>query len=655
MPKPLPRKINNHKLGIPSTIELGEKLENQEESPVSIVAYTGNKVDLSDYGIDHPVVYNTAGIHFKNKIPFLYNHWEPIGHVENIRLDSGKIVGEGVFSFPGDNSKKISVAVQNKFPLQSSMGLEIQEDDVTFVADGVVQVNNQTFEAPIYVVNKAQLVEQSAVLFGRDSDTTITKLSKETLMKIIKNSVPPTPPTDPAPPTIPAPVKKVDNAMVFRLMRLAGDDEKLSEIVINGLDNDWDEARIVDSVKLHKLEHDYPRPPSPGKPDEQTGFANQLLARMALSLNVSEEFLTKKFDEKTYDNAFKKGPMGLKEMITVVANANGGNFSGHSDILEACRYLKRINNNMQYSTIVFPNLLERVTQFRMEERWTIGEPWAPKFLFAQSQNNFKPTGRIRPSGGQMWDELDKDGRIKLGSGGEEKTYETRLRTIAQMLTFKRSTIIDDDLGVIEEMMLMMIEGATMAPDFMFVNKLYNGINTGFLSTANDNVAFGVSAAFSETSLRNAYNKVRTHNITKGNKTVKTNFDTRWVLVIPQSLEEAAWELIRQSRLISPSNDDRQGDQNYWYNRVDIETFMNLDNNSYHPNAASNVWGLMPKKPMLAPWSITYLNNQRKPTTELVDLDADMLGFGIRGYWDLDINEREEEAVFWNFPSLADPA
>jgi hypothetical protein len=127
------------------------------------------------------------------------------------------------------------------------------------------------------------------------------------------------------------------------------------------------------------------------------------------------------------------------------------------------------------------------------------------------------------------------------------------------------------------------------------------------------------------------------------------------LVVPVGLEETAWEIIKQARIAGNTTaNTKQGEQNYWYNRVDIETFVNLDNSSYHPTAASNVWGLMPNNKMLAPYSITYLNNQRRPSTEIVDLDADMLGFGVRGYWDLEINEREEEALFFNFPSVTDP-
>lgn len=669
------------KLFLNSEVKLAEpKVENGTElKRFKILGYTGKPVNLMSYGVEHPVVYNVEGITVNSKIPYLLDHYQPIGHVENIRKEQGTIVGDGVHSYPNAQSLEVAQAIENGVPFQSSMGLDISESDVTFVAEGVVSVNNQTFEAPIYVVNKSTLVEQTATLFGRDSDTEITTLSKDTMMRIkngkgagnndpapkggdkpsgeIDNKETPTTPNTPTPPEKPqTPVGPTNNGLsaleIIRLSKLAGDDEDCFKIIENGAKEGWDEDRISESIRLHKLEKDYPVVPNGNLPQDKQKVENNFTARLALSFNVSPEFLETKLGKETVGQAFDQGNFGLRELITVVANSNGGSFNGHSDIEDACKYIKRLNNNQQYSNIVFPNLLERVTQFSMEEHWSIGKPWSVDHLLGQSQSSFKPTGRIRPSGGQMWDQLDKDGRIQHGSFGEEKTYLTYLKTIAQILTFKREDIINDDLGVIEEMMRMMVEGATMVPDFMFVQKLYNGIGT-FLKTSKDNVAFGAPAAFDRDSLKIAYDKVRRYSIKKGDKEVYSNFNTKWKLVIPQALEQEAFEILQQSRVVS-GTDDVVGSQNYWYKKLEITVFDNLDNTTYHAKASDDVWGIVPVKQTLAPYSISYLNNQRRPTTEAVDLPADMLGMGIRGFWDLEVNEREEEATFWNFPSEVDP-
>src|SRR5690606_15209869 len=79
-----------------------------------------------------------------------------------------------------------------------------------------VIVNGKEFQAPIHVVNKSELVELSAVLFGRDGETEITSLNQETRMLVLnsKGNPPtpaPTPEPEPTPTPTPAPSGHVGN------------------------------------------------------------------------------------------------------------------------------------------------------------------------------------------------------------------------------------------------------------------------------------------------------------------------------------------------------------------------------------------------------------------------------------------------------------
>lgn len=680
-------------------VQLEAKIKNQtvgegELKRQQVLAYAGNPVDLWDYGFDEPVVYNLATGRMPDKVAFLSGHYSrtPLGHVENISKDESSIRGEAVYSYPSQESKEVAAAVENGLPYQASIGLSIPENSggkITYHADGEVVVNGQTLQAPLYVVDNWVLNEVSSTLFGRDSDTSITKLSKEALMRIKNqkpankvdgdptpeetNEAPPTetvennkdvdktsiknqtPPKDsPTPPADPPKNHSlsVSQGAMYRLSRFAKDDKE-HEIIENGLDQGHDEQHIKDAISLHRYNNSQANPPSPGNNrDGGKVQRDHFLARAALSFGIDPEFLEKKMGKEVAGRAFDNGAFSLKEMITLAANANGGNFTGHSDIEGACSHLKQLKNNQQWSTINFPNLLHTITQFSMDQFWEIGEPWVTNKLLVQNQSNFKPTGRIRPSGGQMWDELDQDGRIQHGSVGEEKTYQTDLKTIAQMLTFKRTDIVNDDLGVLQESLALMVEGATMVPDFMFTRKLYEGRTTGFLSAGKSNVLVG-SGALAEATLRTAYNAVRQHEIKKGNKDVKTTFNTRWMLVVSKDLEETAWELIRQERIVSnTTSNTKQGAKNYWFGRLELEVFDQLDNATYHADADSANWMIMPVRKALSPYSLTYLNNRRAPTTETVDLDADMLGFGVRGYWDVNVNEREDQTIYLALPNAS---
>lgn len=630
---------------------------------VHISGYTGAAVDLSDYGVDAPVVYVTNGISFKPKIPYLFNHWQPIGHATDIKIINHQLSAKGVHSHPGEQSRQIAQAIANGMPYQASMGLRIVEDSVTYHSEGTVVVNGKEMQAPIYVVNKSELVELTAALFGRDGDTEITPLSKETLM-LVKNakgsgvttntvpnppSTPESPTPTPTPEPSPTPVpKEPENSVkigVVEYAQLAAKYPSYLDIIANAIEAGKDRAGVEDAIKLHKLENSYPKMPGTHLPN--TKVDNAFMARLALSCNVSPEFVKNQVGEQATDVAFQEGQMGLKEMLMYVANANGGNFNGHSDVEPMCKFIKQKVNNMEWSTIDFPNLMNRVSQWRLEEAWKLDPAWVPGKLYETSQKDHRPTGRIRPQGGEMWKKLDKDGKIQHGSFGEEVTYMTTLETSAQLLTFKREDILADDIGLINEMLDLMVEGATMIPDFQFVNTIYNGISNGFLVDGRS--LFDLE--FSIENLRTVFNAIRTYSIQKGDKSVKNFFNTKWRIVHTTALEEEVWEVLNQQRLIAGVN-AVQGDKNFWYGRLDQSHFPHLDNPSYHEAADARAWGLMPVRQQLSPYTVTYLNGRKKPTTETIELPGDMLGFGVRGYWDVKVQEREPLTVAWSFPSLA---
>jgi hypothetical protein len=629
-----------------SKSKLDVEIVENEIAKSKITGYTGNAVDLSDYGVEHPVVYNTAGITFKNTIPYLYGHYELIGHATDISVSNGSMTLTGHYSDPGERSQKVANGVKNGIPYQASMGLQIDRKSVVFHEEGSVEVNGKTFEAPIYVVNRSELVEMSAVLFGRDSETNVTPLSKETAM-IITNSktTPPVVPPPVVPPTPPPAPASIEMADVVELMaKYPSYHELIAKSIKNGKDKDG----VIDAIKLHQLENNYQSlPTGPHRHDDK--IDNSFAARMAHSLGIAPEVIENKVGKPATDFALSRGTMGLKEMLMYVANAEGGRFNGHSDIEGEggiCAHIKRCVKNQSFSTLNFPNLMNRISQWTMEEAWKLDPPWTPGKINETSKNNFLKSGRIRPEGGQMWNGLDKDGKIQHASFGDEVKYEVKLSTVAQIIQFKREDILNDDIGIIEEMLNLMVEGATMVPDYQMVNVIYNGVTSGFLSAAKNNL---FNLPLTRENLDLVYEAARQHAIKKGNKAVKTFFNTRWALVHTTQLERTAWEIVKQAVFVAGTESNPQGSQNYFYNKVDLEHFPQLDNQSYHPNADPYAWGLLPVRQQLSPYTIAYLRNQRRPTTETVDLPADMLGFGTRGFWDVLVQERESQTVAWSFP------
>ncbi len=650
-------RINNEatqplKTNIPAKVKLAEN-STPELPRVSITGYTGNSVDLSDYGIDAPVVYMLNGMTVsKDRIPYLLDHYKPIGHVENISINNKTVTAEAVHSFPSQESKDIAGAIANGVPYEASMGLAIDVDSVIYHAEGTVEANGRVFNAPIYTVGKSKMIELSATLFGRDGDTSITKLSKDVLMKI-KNSVPDAPVTPPepivAPPTpAPAPEVVIPNAAPVAPAN-GGIPAALSnaldwmvtykdhpELVRNAVKEGWDEDRLKREVAVENKLNNYPSLPGSMRVDNKV--ENSFLARMALSCGINPEFVEKKIGKQATDHALSQSRMGLKESLMLCANSNGGTFNGHSDTHNLSKFIKKLVVNNAFSTVDFPNLMHQVSQWKMEEAWLMDEPFAPKICKLESNSSFRPTGHIKPKGGQMWNGLNQEGKIDHATFGKEDKYETRLGTYAQIVTFKREDIINDDIGWISELLDLMVEGAMMIPDYQLVNLMYNALSAGVVTSLTSHFTL----AFSATNLETVYDAIKRRNIVKGDKAVKARNQTQFYLVHSANLEKDVFEVINQDRFVQGPTNEYIGERNYWRDKFDPIVFDQIDNVTYHTGAVDGAWALIPKNVKYAPFAMTVLNNQTRPTTETVDLPADELGFGVRGYWDINLDYRPVE-------------
>jgi hypothetical protein len=546
-------------------------------------------------------------------------------------------------------------------------------------------VNGRTFTAPIYVVNESLLTEMSATLFGRDDDTSIVKLSKDTLT-MIKNAAPATTPpvskeapvtppeattpvapvtnTQPVAPVAPvtppvAPVAPVTNTnpatdpVLTKVLNWMVAYKDYPELIKNGVADGWDDDRMKREVELKKLHNSYPAVPGVFIPNNTVD--NAFVARLAFSIGVSPKTIEAKLGKAAADHANNQPVMGFTEGLMYCANANGGAFNGHSDKVNLAKFIKRMVINNSFSTIDYPNLMHQVTMWKMEEAWLMDTPYAPMVCKKESNKDFKKTGHIKPQGGKMWEGLNQEGKITHGSFGKESKYETQLATIAQIVTFKREDIINDDIGWIDETLKLMLEGALMYPDWQLVQLIYGGVAAGVQTNSGANKSV-FDLPLTAANLEIVHNAVKRRVVDKeGAQKPNARHAKKHKLVITSDLEKTAWEIINQKKFVQGPDGEYIGEDNYWAGKFEIEIFDQLDNTTYNANANANAWGLLPINAEIAPYAITYLKGQERPTTEIVDLPADELGFGVRGYWDVNLDYRPVhngllQSTAWSFPA-----
>jgi hypothetical protein len=635
--------------------------------------YSGDAVNLSDYGFDAPVVYNIASMKTSQKIPILYDHHEVIGHTTSVRKSEGgsSVTGAGLASVPNEANRQVVAGLKNGFPWQASMGLRLRNwDDVSYIAKGETVVNNRTFKAPIYVVENARLVEMTVTGFGRDSNTEFTNsLDKDTLM-LIKNSgttatSQTTPPEnegetkettkvenstpEPNKEPAPAPVPPINNqtpeqgsevAQVMRVLKLSKKYPDHLDIIEQGIANGWDDERIDDRVQLTIINKNTPKPPS-----SKTLVENHSLlqARFCLSFGAQPEVLEKKFGKETTGRAFEMAEVGIVEMLLMVANSAGGNYTGHSDIDNLCKFVK----NTGYSTFDLPDFFTKVGDAMKDARWELNPPFATQVCKIGSNRNFNIQERKRITGGDMWNEVAEDGKLELWSSGGQKTYQTNLTTFGALFTMTRKEVINDDMGALADLMDQMVEGAMVIPDYQLGRLMLSKEAAPGTFWVNADNSFA-SRALTRTNLSLAFNKIRQYTEKKNRVDWNVMLNERWSLIVSPNLEETAWDLLKQDRVVSNSTPNTlQGDKNYWSGRMDLKVFGQMANTSAYdvgPFVGDTTWILWPSSVKFAPYEMTVLRGQTRPTVEAVPLPATLLGFGNRGWWDTKINERERTAI-----------
>lgn len=627
------------------------------------MGYTGDAVDLADYGFDAPVVYDLETLRIANQaMPLNYNHRTKVGMTDHVENTKQVVRGTGAITEQNKAAQRISNA---DFNMEASMGLDVEDAEVTFSATGF-NANGQTFTGPHYLIKNSIVDEMTITESGRDVMTKVHKLSRMELSKIktpapktkkvarqpinvnINNQLP-TPPQE----------RKAKREEVKRhvlsysdLRRLENEFPEQQELILKGVDDGWSFGRIKNAVKLAALEDQLPVPPRLGG----DGTGDDLEVRLVSTLcKDPEKTIAKYYGEETRDRILNSNDsfIGLKEMLVIGANRLGGNYTGYSDIENMIDFIGRantgrLNNSSSFSSFSMPNLFKRATEIVMEESWKVEDYFAQNNCFATSHNDFKKTTRIRPAGGTMWEGLDANGRVKHGSFGKESTYTAELDTKAQMLGFNREMIENDDMGVIDEIMTLMTEGALIVPDYKLLQHMLASNGNGFWSTSDTatlkkNLYTGT--ALTPANLSTIYLAAQKQVIDKGRVNWVNQITDQWDLVIPPELEETAWNIIKQDKKISPVDTSTPGgDKNYWFGKFGIKKFNQLSNTSMHASANATRWFLWPKATRYAPFAVSYLRNRRRPIVQVKEAPVDMLGFVVVGVFDININDREQSAI-----------
>lgn len=652
-----------------------------DPTKLRFVGYSGGPVNLSDHNLKHPVYYDLATMTVAKKTtPMMYNHRTEVGHT--LSLDIGNdLKGTGVLSVKNKASERIKNATEAEFPYEASIGLDVDTVKIFTVTKGTVEVNGRVVNSPCHIVKNCVLKEISVCPLGRDGNTSVTLFNSSDLKTINNNRLKddPMPKKRVLPPEtkvrrssgdpVRRPVRNrhrepvrnhreedrtpaddildsMSATQMADIMELQADHPEHGKLIANGLRRGYSVKQIKNKMKLVDLENGMYKPPAKkGEPQDD------LEARFVSALcSKPEETLKKVYGEKTSDRVMNMPQIELREVLLNGAARLGGRFTGFSDVENMISFIGKANRglirNGGFSTFDFPEFFKRSATILLEEAWKIeNATFAQEMCIEESNNTFNPEERYRPSGGEMWESLTDDGRIKHTTFGKSKRYVTTLDTKAQLLVLPRPVLINNNMDVVKQMYQLMIEGSIIIPDYKLINRMWQPNGTFFVSNVND-----FTLALTDANLSTIYAAARTYAIDKGKISWLNAMSEKWILLHGPSLAKTAFDLLQVKFVGNTTANTRQGQDNFWTGKITTRELTNLGNTTINANAQADAWFLWPVAPRFAPWTLTYLRGQKKPTIRSVEVDNDILGVAMQGFLDVEVNDREPAAIFRSRPT-----
>ena len=443
------------------------------------------------------------------------------------------------------------------------------------------------------------------------------------------------------------------------VVEMTDGDYKIARLAVEkGLSND----EITDHVELMEIRNSRSKVPS-GKTVEngRTHMLQVAECRLmsGIRLNVKddevlladEKFLEKRYSKKVVEDALSLGEIGFKEMVAVHANAapeaRGRQFTcyGESDTREAVQFLSEVNVKLM-STM--PNSFQSVSQIAMMQHFELAPQCTPSMFRTGTNPDLRPVPRMRINAGERWPKLAPDGKLTRLSFGEEEIWQTWLETRGGIVIFKDDDIINDNMGVINDIIAMMVEmGDT--EDWEFFRHFYNTPTTtgGFYD--NENTLVGADAVLSYDNVQVAWDRMKMRTIKKGNNEQhRMRIGSKFWLVVGSGLEKEAWKLFADDSNCDDceSNSERA----WWRGKIEVKVCDEMDNETiYGDQAGFPAWALITQNRNNSPYELTTLRGMRQPRVERIALPGDTLGMGMRFYKRSRVNPMEKYGIIRALP------
>jgi len=618
-----------------------------------MVAYTGGPMRLTGFHL--PVVVDLATLKPpEQNRPVLRDHQieQVVGHTTAIEVSVDSITARGIVSATGRDAAEVTSTARNGFPWKASIGADAETVDEYGAGQSVV-VNGRRWTGPLLVVRGAVLKEISFVALGADSDAFVTLAArlkgkdstmkfeewiaslglelgqlndkqKGELQKVFDQLFPPqgdTPATPPdgTPPLTQAAAERARITAIEEVCRgVPGGDELRINAIAQGLSVNEVSERGLAMLRAARQSRSYI---SSGSSAVVT--ADHLAAGIMVRAGYAKA-AEKHFGANVLEQSRRFHRMSLPDLCAAALRIDGREAHGREATIRAA-----------FSTGSLPVALgSSADKILLVAYQAAPAPWR-SFAAVKNTPNFREQSGLRPSFVGDLKELAPGGEIVHGSM-EEATYKWQIATYAKQLRIDRQSVVNDDLGVFDEILPSFGRAAArrlndLVAEVILTNKDRDG--TTFWTTARANYQEGAGTALASASLGDAIELLRKMKDAEG-----TLLDLEpHALLVPHELEVTGRELLESMEVNRTADLSPTGNVHKGVAELVVEPRLSLGvtkNDGTTVSGSATGWYLF-SNPSNATVVVGFLEGKDSPTIEQFGLDADPdhLGYAFRVYHD----------------------
>lgn len=603
---------------------------------VSISAYSGQVMVVPGFG---PLVIDLARLDISAAVQLLADHKNDLSNVLGsgvATVTNGQLFVEGTLSRSSEAAQKIIALSKDGVGFQASVGVQPAEQD-HIAPNEAVQVNGRNVSDPrgFLLVKRGTLREVSLVPLGCDSSTSVAiAASKGKSAMTTTDTTASLLPEDQVGLTTQeriaarwdrerwhdstgGPRQRAQAAMISAVAGKIGFEDFERELLKAKL-ADAELALIIASM-----------PKGPAIHASRSQATGSVLEAMILGHLGAESVGEKTLGAEAMERARGMRATNFMDIIRATYTAEGRD--APVDVNAMIRG--------GFSTIGLPTALGNAANKLAMEAYRQAAPTWRSFAAIKSANNFKQHTGIRITDIGALEELAPAGEIKHGTL-EESTYPYSIATYAKMLKLSRQAMIDDDLGLFNDIATGFGRGAARKlSDLVYTILLANAAS--FFGTGNANYQSGATTHLDAEGLAAALLLMRGQTDADGavlDIVPKT-------LLVPPELEQTAKALL-QSDFIQLTSTTAAGAPtgNTFKNALALEVESRLSNATFTGSSAL-AWYLF-ASPVDAAVIVAFLNGAESPTVEFFGLDSDVntLGVSWRIYHDFGVALADPKAA-----------